>query len=284
MDEKTNSASAQSEKAATPAGNAGRNVTELPHRRVGSFTLGACLIAAGVFFLMYYFWPTFNWMLVLKIAPAAGLILLGCEVLFFAVHPGRWKYDFVSVLICLCLMGVCFCMTLLPLLWEEIDPARQRTQEKLWDEYRAQVYTAMQSDEPEIALKDVQGSLYLYSGAAVSTLEDLAQSTESSRYLTLHVEMFGPYPDVEAFASDCRKLTDAIQSCGVQPNRVYFDCVPSGELPDALDQGTAPMNEYRLELDGAVQMDWTAELMAGQTKVIEPLEEENAETTEEVQG
>lgn len=279
MDETTNNA-VQPETAALPAGNASRNVTELPHRRVGSFTLGACLIAAGVFFLLYYFWPEFNWMLVLKVAPAAGLILLGCEVLFFAAHPGRWKYDFVSVLVCLCLMGVCFCMTLLPLLWEEIDPARQRTQEKLWDEYHAQVYTAMQTDAPEIALKDVQGSLHLYSGAAVSTLEDLVQSTESGRYLTLYVELFGPYPDAEAFASDCRKLTDAVQSCGVQPNRVYFDCVPSGELPDALAQGAAPMNEYHLDLDGAVQMDWTAAQMAGQTEVIEPLEEENAETGE----
>lgn len=280
MDETTNNASVQPEKAALPAGNAGRKAAELPHRRVGSFTLGACLIAAGVFFLLYYFWPAFNWMLVLKVAPAAGLILLGCEVLFFAAHPGRWKYDFVSVLVCLCLMGVCFCMTLLPLLWEEIDPARQRTQEKLWDEYHAQVYAAMQTDAPEITLKDVQGSLHLYSGAAASTLEDLVQSTESSRYLTLYVELFGPYPDAEAFAADCRKLTDAIQSCGVQPNRVCFDCVPSGELPDVLAQGTAPMNEYHLELDGAVQMDWAAEQMAGQTEVIEPLEEENAEIGE----
>lgn len=282
MDEKTNNA-VQPETTAFPTGNTSRKVTAPPHRRVGSFTLGACLIAAGVFFLLYYFWPAFNWMLVLKIAPAAGLILLGCEVLFFAAHPGRWKYDFISVLVCLCLMGACFCMTLLPLLWEEIDPARQRTQEKLWDEYRAQVYAAMQSDEPEIALKDVQGSLYLYSGAAVSTLEELEQSTESSRYLTLYVELFGPYLDADAFAADCRKLTDAIQSCGVQPNRIYFDCVPSGELPDALDQGAAPMNEYHLGLDGAVQMDWTAEQMAGQTEVIELLEEENAETIEEAQ-
>ncbi len=61
---------------------------ELPRRRVGSITLGVCLIAAGVFFLLYYFLPEFNWMLALKIAPAAGLMLMGCEVLFFAVRSG----------------------------------------------------------------------------------------------------------------------------------------------------------------------------------------------------
>ena len=67
---------------------------EPPRRRVGSLTLGVCLIAAGIFFGCYYFVPGFDGQLVLKIASAAGLVLLGCEVLFFACRPGRWKYDF----------------------------------------------------------------------------------------------------------------------------------------------------------------------------------------------
>ena len=58
-----------------------------PLRRVGSFTLGVCLIAAGIFFLLAYFVPGVDWKLMLKIAPAAGLILLGGEVLFFAARP-----------------------------------------------------------------------------------------------------------------------------------------------------------------------------------------------------
>lgn len=66
-----------------------RAAQEMPRRRVGSITLGGCLIAAGVFFLLYYFLPGFDWLLTLKIAPAVGLILLGCEVLFFSLRPGR---------------------------------------------------------------------------------------------------------------------------------------------------------------------------------------------------
>ena len=69
----------------------------LPVRRVGSLTLGGCLMAAGAFFLCYHFLPHFNWELALKIAPAAGLCLLGGEVLYFAAKPGKWKYDFLSV-------------------------------------------------------------------------------------------------------------------------------------------------------------------------------------------
>ena len=50
---------------------------EKPLRRVGSLTLGACLIAAGVFFLLYFFVPGFDVQLTLKIAPAVALVLLG---------------------------------------------------------------------------------------------------------------------------------------------------------------------------------------------------------------
>ena len=85
---------------------------DAPRRRVGSLTLGTCLIAAGIFFLCYYFVPGFDWQLVVRIAPAAALVLLGCEVLFFAARPGRWKYDFVSVLVCLGLIAVCMCLSL----------------------------------------------------------------------------------------------------------------------------------------------------------------------------
>ena len=101
-------------------------------RRVGTLTLGVCLIACGVLFLCYFFVPHFNWELALKIAPAAGLILLGCEVLYFAARPQRWKYDFLSVLLCIVLMvsafgGAC--------LMAAFDFALHR--EKFWIEYDA---------------------------------------------------------------------------------------------------------------------------------------------------
>ena len=107
--------------------------SEKPLRRVGSLTLGACLIAAGVFFLLYFFVPGFDVQLTLKIAPAVALVLLGCEVLFFAARPGRWKYDFVSVLVCLVLMAGCFCMAMLPMLWDELSGENQQTMNRLYD-------------------------------------------------------------------------------------------------------------------------------------------------------
>ena len=122
MDEKNNTAERPAPKAPESA----------PVRRVGTLTLGVCLIACGVLFLCYFFVPHFNWELALKIAPAAGLILLGCEVLYFAARPQRWKYDFLSVLLCIVLMvsafgGAC--------LMAAFDFALHR--EKFWIEYDA---------------------------------------------------------------------------------------------------------------------------------------------------
>ena len=55
-----------------------RKPAEKPLRRVGSLTLGACLIAAGVFFLLYFFVPGFDVQLTLKIAPAVALVVRFC--------------------------------------------------------------------------------------------------------------------------------------------------------------------------------------------------------------
>ena len=103
-----------------------------PVRRVGTLTLGVCLIAAGIFFGCYYFVPGFDWQLTLRIAPAAALILLGSEVLYFAARPQRWKYDFLSVFLCIVLMvsafgGAC--------LMAAFDFALHR--EEFWIEYDA---------------------------------------------------------------------------------------------------------------------------------------------------
>ena len=77
MDEKKNNT------AETPAFKAPENA---PVRRVGTLTLGVCLIACGVLFLCYFFVPHFNWELALKIAPAAGLLL--CIVLMVSAFGG----------------------------------------------------------------------------------------------------------------------------------------------------------------------------------------------------
>ena len=248
-----------------------------PLRRVGSFTLGVCLIAAGIFFLLTYFVPGVDWKLTLKIAPAAGLILLGGEVLFFAARPGRWKYDFWSVLICLVLMGGCFCLSLLPVVWEEISPQRRQTELRLGQEYTAEAYDRIKTAAPEVRVKDIRGNAYLYS-SKTETLRDL---DAGDGHLSLTVELFGDYDSVQAFAQDCRRVTDAVQQCSALPDELRIAWSPDNDPEESLGTGTLQQVErYTLELVGIAQLDWTADQMAKQTEVQYLLDEENEETAE----
>lgn len=248
-----------------------------PLRRVGSFTLGACLIAAGIFFLLTYFVPGFPTQPVLRIVPAAGLVLLGGEVLFFAARPGRWKYDFWSVLACLVLMAGCFGLSLLPVVWEEIGPERDQASMKLSQQYTADAYAQIRKSDPDAPVKDISGNVYLYTGA-VKTLEDI---DGGSGYVTLDVELSGSYGSAEQFAQACRSMTDAVQQCRPQPDTLIFAWSPDNDPGQSLGTGTLQQVErYTLKLVGIAQLDWTADQMAKQTEVQYLLDEENEETAE----
>ena len=267
MDEKNETGSAASEMPGK----------QPPLRRVGSFTLGVCLIAAGIFFLLTYFVPGFPTQPVLRIVPAAGLVMLGGEVLFFAARPGRWKYDFWSVLICLVLMGGCFCLSLLPVVWEEIGPERDQASMKLSQQYTADAYAQIRKSDPDAPVKDISGNVYLYTGA-VKTLEDI---DGGSGYVTLDVELSGSYGSAEQFAQACRSMTDAVQQCRPQPDTLIFAWSPDNDPEESLGTGTLQQVErYTLELVGIAQLDWTADQMAKQTEVQYLLDEENEETAE----
>lgn len=248
-----------------------------PLRRVGSFTLGACLIAAGAFFLCYHFVPGFDWQLALKIVPAAGLVMLGGEVLFFAARPGRWKYDFWSVLICLVLMAGCFGLSLLPVVWDELGPERNQASMKLGQEYTTEAYDKIKQTAPDVRVKNISGNAYLYSSEA-KTLRDV---NAGNGYLSLTVELFGGYDSVQAFAQDCRSVTDAVQQCSALPDELRIAWAPDNDPEESLGTGTLQQVErYTLELVGIAQLDWTADQMAKQTEVQYLLDEENEETAE----
>lgn len=259
------------------AGEAPQTAKPQPLRRVGSFTLGVCLIAAGIFFLLTYFVPGFPTQPVLRIVPAAGLVMLGGEVLFFAARPGRWKYDFWSVLICLVLMGGCFGLSLLPVVWDELGPERNQASMKLSQQYTADAYAQIRKSDPDAPVKDISGNVYLYTGA-VKTLEDI---DGGSGYVTLDVELSGSYGSAEQFAQACRSMTDAVQQCRPQPDTLIFAWSPDNDPEESLGTGTLQqVEQYTLELVGIAQLDWTADQMAKQTEVQYLLDEENEETAE----
>ena len=241
------------------------NKTEkAPVRRVGSLTLGFGLMAVGVFFLCYYFVPQFNWELVLKIAPAAGLILLGGEVLYFAA------------------MVVCLCVGALPMVLDRFGPENEMRVTKITAEYEEGLYHAIGEEAPEIELRNLSAWLQNYYGDAETVDAAAAELNSGLGTLQLNIELFGPYEQKAAFAMDCRKLTDIIQKQAARPASVtFFYDGTAGNAEEDLNSGSVkPGCSYTLTLNGEVQLDWSADRMAQQTEATALLEEENDSVAE----
>lgn len=200
------------------------NKTEkAPVRRVGSLTLGFGLMAVGVFFLCYYFVPQFNWELALKIAPAAGLCLLGGEVLYFAAEAGKVEVRFLSVFYCLLLMGVCLCVGALPMMLDRFGPENEMRVARITAEYEEGLYHAIDKEAPEIELREPFRLAAKLLRAMPRRVDAAAAELNSGLgTLQLNIELFGPYEKKAAFAMDCRKLTDIIQKQAARPASVTF--------------------------------------------------------------
>ena len=90
------------------------NNSETPCRRVGTFTFGLTLVAAGCAMLASMYWPGFDLQWMLQLSPLL-LICLGIETLLAAKGNQRIKYDWVGMLLC-CLI-VCAALGLFAVTW-----------------------------------------------------------------------------------------------------------------------------------------------------------------------
>ena len=227
------------------------------------------------------FLPTLNLIVGILVAVLVALVLLGCEVLFFAARPGRWKYDFVSVLVCLVLMAGCFCMAMLPLLWDEVSGENRQTMNRLSTQAIDELYTACKQDAQDIAIQNISGWLYL-NGAKAETLQQAAALPAGDTCLTLTVELFGPYDSAAAFARDCYTLTALAKQCTVPPEKLHFTWDARSAAESSLNTGSLLYTEdYSLDLSGAVQLDWTEQQMEQQTETEYLLDAENIPDGEE---
>ena len=75
-----------------------------PQRRVGTFTLGAVLVAAGCGMLASLLWPSFEPGWLLNASPLI-LVALGVETLLSARSGGKVKYDWLGMILCFLLVG-----------------------------------------------------------------------------------------------------------------------------------------------------------------------------------
>ena len=66
-----------------------QNTTNKPLRRVGTLTLGVCLIAAGTLFLLARFLPGLPWLVIWQVLPAAGSSCWGVRCSTFPPDPAN---------------------------------------------------------------------------------------------------------------------------------------------------------------------------------------------------
>lgn len=230
---------------------------EKPVRRVGSITLGLCLIAVGVCFLLYYFAPGFNWLLVAKVGAPLALVALGVEVIWCASHPARWKYDFLAVFGCLVLMGGAFCLTLLPLFWQQVSPERRIQLEGLTDQYEGALYDAVVENAPSVQLDSMD--VYIDNDYGVDLPVGIQDLDNTGIRFFVNVDLYGDFSGqdgVASFAQSAYEVVQAMREIGPLPDKAEFYWENARETIS-----------YSLSLRGQAQMDWTAEQMAEQTRV-----------------
>ena len=218
-----------------------------PRRRVG---------LAGVVMLLYYFWPGFDFLLAAKLSPLI-LVALGVEILFTSFKPEERRYDFLSVFLCLVLMGIALVVSFLPSLYNYIGPQRHALEASLSAQLEDSYYQRLK-DSP---VQDLAVNLYLnYASQPAS-----AQQRRPGATLGLSIQLSGSYERAEDFAERCRQVLDQLDLQNPRVDWVDFTApAPAdGLVPDETGEESYEDMQASLYLSGPYQLAWSAQEMAG---------------------
>lgn len=191
-------------------------------RRVGTFTFGLVLVAAGVLMILKILVPSFDLYTVVKFAPAV-LIVLGIEVLIYSARPNvKIKYDFWGMLACGFILAVVGGSTLFPLLWAYYGPAH--------DQQMSQFQTQLEKETRQ-ALDEVPGIENLVYSASFnvwwseagmdSSITDLHQ-VEDRVETQAHFTLTRRCGSAEEFAAVCKSMMDACAKANIPIQQYYF--------------------------------------------------------------
>lgn len=210
-------------------------------RRVGTFTFGLLLVAAGVLLILRAVMPTLDLRFVVSLLPVA-LIALGIEVLIYAARPDvQLRYDGVSIFVCiLILFGVGGSSVMLQL-WNEYGPSARVAEMRLGDELQSDATAALRA-APGLGdnIYDVSVVLDFNHGVTNPATETVQPGDRAQLYVTVYQ---GRYSSALEFAAMARQVVDACQADGLPFNEYRFDTytyeVPDGTVTYSLDMETA---------------------------------------------
>ena len=210
-------------------------------RRVGTFTFGLLLVAAGVLLILRAVMPSLDLRFVVSLLPVA-LIALGIEVLIYAARPDvQLRYDGVSIFVCiLILFGVGGSSVMLQL-WNEYGPSARVAEMRLGDELQSDATAALRA-APGLGdnIYDVSVVLDFNHGVTNPATETVQPGDRAQLYVTVYQ---GRYDSALEFAAMARQVVDACQADGLPFKEYRFDTytyeVPDGTVTYSLDMETA---------------------------------------------
>lgn len=239
-------------------------VREQPIRRVGTFTMGVALVAAGITALAAMFFPGFDPTLAFRLSPLIFL-LLGAELILahFQFPNVRLKYDFLSTVVCFFLLCAAACLAVIPSLWNYLGPPAMEARSQLQGQLETQLRQKL-SDQQQIEGMYLQVELPYYERyTATDSYEELLPQSN----IRLHFALFGPYGDAQSFAQDCALILEKLAGLEEQLNWVEFSC---RQGPD-----------FSLYLNSPFRLNFSPEQLAS---MVESPEEELEGSEEELDG
>ena len=218
---------------------------ERPFRRVGTFTMGVALVAAGLVALAAMFVPGFDPTLAFRLSPLLFLLLGGELILsHFRFPAARLRYDFLSTVVCFFLLGAAACMAVVPAMWNYLGPPAMEARARLQGQLETQLRQEL-ADQAQIAGMYLHTELPYYEQyTAADSYEVLLDQAD----IRLHFALFGPYGDAQAFSQDCAPILAELEGLEEQLVYVEFSC---RQGPD-----------YQLYLNSPFRLDFPPEQLA----------------------
>lgn len=196
-------------------------------RRVGTFTMGLCLVIAGLALTVGMFRPGTDFTFLFKLAPLV-LVALGVEVLVASAtaREQKLKYDFLSMFVCflliLCTAAAAVCTPLV----EYYGPQRQARINELRTAWNDALYERLAGED---GVYKVQGGLWTEAPVLPAELD--LESISRNGSVWVDVTLDGSYADEMAFAEACRKLIPAVTGAGVENPTITFRTLESQNRP-----------------------------------------------------
>lgn len=206
---------------AAPASDAPKKKKKPAFRRVGTFTMGLCLILGGILLCTFLVRPSTQVLRLLKFSPLV-LVALGAELLIshFRFPRARLKYDVLSVVVCCVVLLAGITGTAVGAAADVALTAPVRLDN--WRNEIRDTCAGLLADEP-IESMEVYFDSHLYDWEPMlilhsTDLNDLY--TDSDLAISLHLS--GDYDDADDFAREAKRIIRTLHAGKVQPGHLHI--------------------------------------------------------------